>query len=146
MSPYNPVRTLRGAQPGVFRLTIANEMLSLLGSIQYNPLSPAHVPEQNIATISTTSKRRDATPPALDVEMVEEVLDSDDESDPFGTLGRVNDAEAAERKAKLRKEEEAQRKEKKRKRKAEKVAASAGSDGEQPEKKKKKKKNADATS
>jgi len=131
----------------VIGLTIANQMLSLIGSIQLDPFSPEHAPDHSITTTST-SRRQSATQKALgmeDIDLTAEDIDSDDEVDTFETLGRLTNDEEAAKEEERRKEEQGdiERKEKKRKRKAEKmaVAAAVAGDGEaQPEKKKKKKK------
>lgn len=126
------------------RLTIANQMLSLIGSIQQDPFAPEHIPDHSITTV-TPSKRRTASfpPPAIeDVEMTIEDVGSDEELDTFQTLGRMNDAETAEREAKRRKEEDErkQKEEKRRKRKADKAAVHAQEDDGHSERKKKSKK------
>ncbi|KAI0329690.1 hypothetical protein GY45DRAFT_1324659 [Cubamyces sp. BRFM 1775] len=121
-----------------FTLVIANQMLSLVGSIQPDPFSPAHVP---IAPVTTATKPTKAASRPETVmmsekevdEMIEEGEDSEDE-DPFQKLGRMADeAEAKERRAR-EEAEEAARKEKKRKRRE-----SKAQEGDEKKSKKKKK-------
>lgn len=108
----SPVPTLRQA---VYRLTIANQMLSLVGSIQVDPFAPEHVPE---GSQSTTQPTQAFEVDGTDEIVVEEPSDSEDE-DTFDALHRAA-ADAASRET-ARKEKEAQEakeaKEKKRKRK-----------------------------
>ncbi|KAI0355602.1 hypothetical protein OH77DRAFT_1424543 [Trametes cingulata] len=132
----------------VIGLTIANQMLSLVGSIQPDPFSPEHVPKAAVTTATSSSKTaagasRTDTVMLSEREvdaMIEEGEDSDEE-DAFQRLGRMGDeAEAAERRAR-EEAEKAERKEKKRKRRESKAQDGAG-DGEDAsgEKKSKKKK------
>ncbi|KAI8972237.1 hypothetical protein BD414DRAFT_500628 [Trametes punicea] len=105
----------------VIGLTIANQMLSLVGSIQPDPFSPAHVPKAPVttATKAAQSVSRPDTVMLSEKEvdaLIEEGQDSDEEEDAFQRLGRMADeAEAAERRKQEVAQEEA-RKEKKRKR------------------------------
>lgn len=125
------------------RLTIANQMLSLVGSIQHDPFSPEHVPDHS--TITVSSRKQPATQPAAASEIFDwgEDANSDEDVDTFETLARLNneaeEVEGAQQSKQTKDDEE--KKEKKRKRKSEKAAAQAedGADG-QPEKKRKKKK------
>ncbi|KAG6813640.1 hypothetical protein H0H92_008877 [Tricholoma furcatifolium] len=91
-------------------LTVANEMLSLLGSIQPDPFSTAHVPESGPAT--KTSPTESEVEVQKEIEVIDEDDGLDSDEDTFKTLGK-NAAEAEE--AALAE------KEKKRKRKAEKA-------------------------
>ncbi|KAI0630225.1 hypothetical protein C8Q77DRAFT_1137057 [Trametes polyzona] len=133
----------------VVGLTIANQMLSLVGSIQPDPFSPEHVPKA--ATTTATSSGKSGRPagrpdPAAArerdlLEMMEDVVDSEEEG-PFQKLGRMGDeAEAAERRAREAAEEEA-RKEKKRKRRESKAQeqGAEGANASQEKKSKRKKK------
>jgi DNA-directed RNA polymerase I subunit RPA43 len=90
------------------RLTVANEMLSLLGSVQHDPFSPEHVP-RNAQSVGTPS-------PASEDEVAQITVggSDDDESDGdvFTHLGKMGD-EAVVREARRQEEEEAVRKEKK---------------------------------
>ncbi|KAI0744190.1 hypothetical protein C8Q80DRAFT_1185501 [Daedaleopsis nitida] len=107
----------------VVGLTIANQMLSLVGSIQPDPFSPEHVPTAPV-TAAAPSYQRNAgvsRPPSTHLSegevdaMIEEAVDSeDDDLDPFQRLGKL--ADESERRAREAQEEAAQ-KEKKRKRK-----------------------------
>lgn len=109
-----------------FSLTIANQMLSLLGSIQHDPFSPDHVPERAILT-TTTNKTRDI-PPTTSMQEVEMLIDGVDEdsdaelpssSQITSTLARQQpstEKAALKEDANVEKEEAPKKKEKKRKR------------------------------
>ncbi|KAL1942127.1 hypothetical protein VTO73DRAFT_6657 [Trametes versicolor] len=128
----------------VVGLTIANQMLSLVGSIQPNPFSPEHVPKAAVTTSSTTTARPARHDPTLMSErevdaLIEDAEDSSEE-DAFQKLGRLGDeAEAAERRAREA-AEEAARKEKKRKRRESKAQENGGDGAEASGEKKSKKK------
>ncbi|KAF9263441.1 hypothetical protein L218DRAFT_973215 [Marasmius fiardii PR-910] len=72
----------------VVGLTVANEMLSLVGSIQLDPFSPLHVPTAKASETSDSEKvdtqLRALTPAAGDE-------DDDSDEDPFKALGRQAD-------------------------------------------------------
>ncbi|KAI5120336.1 hypothetical protein M0805_009412 [Coniferiporia weirii] len=119
----------------VIGLTVANQMLSLVGSVQPDPFSPEHVPQPAIAT--------NVSAPTYDEEDGEEEhgleqhdqLDDSDEEDPFSHLGQARqeatEMAATEKLAKAREKEERkkrkrEKKEKKEKRKAEKAAEPGG--------------------
>ncbi|KAF7793962.1 hypothetical protein EIP86_005086 [Pleurotus ostreatoroseus] len=110
----------------VIGLTIANQMLSLVGSIQSDPFSPTHVPDNSIVTVTSTAPRRPVQAEPQDIAMDEDeggeegeaAAENESDEDAFEALGRMGD-EATARKAK----EEADKKERKRKRKEEKAAA-----------------------
>lgn len=127
-----------------YSLTIANQMLSLVGSIQPNPFSPEHVPKAAVTTSSTTTARPARHDPTLMSErevdaLIEDAEDSSEE-DAFQKLGRLGDeAEAAERRAREA-AEEAARKEKKRKRRESKAQENGGDGAEASGEKKSKKK------
>ncbi|KII92251.1 hypothetical protein PLICRDRAFT_103985 [Plicaturopsis crispa FD-325 SS-3] len=151
----------------VIGLTVANEMLSLLGSIQLDPFSPDHVPD-------TGNAKRAASEPASDISLDDLAVDNqldvgreeeeesirqyekeeeeegeEEEEDPFQQLGRLGD-EAAAREAERRAEEaaeaakakaeKAERKRKRKEAKALKVKTEDGVEGEVKEKKKTKRK------
>ncbi|KAH0827969.1 hypothetical protein J3R83DRAFT_3608 [Lanmaoa asiatica] len=101
------------------RLTVANEMLSLQGSIQSDPFSPEHVPHSDKGAFSP-SFRRDVTPiiEAQDEGGEGEKEEEEEESDEdgFKHLARLADEAQATQKAKYAKEE-AERVEKAKKRK-----------------------------
>ncbi|THH00752.1 hypothetical protein EW026_g1827 [Hermanssonia centrifuga] len=123
----------------VVGLTIANQMLSLIGSIQLDPFSPEHVPDHTIAVASTRQRPAESAPNVDDVEILEEASDSDDE-DTFEALGRLGDEAAAKEAKRKTNEAEAEKKERKRKRKEKVSANEEGEEGASQEKKKKKKK------
>ncbi|KAG5642438.1 hypothetical protein DXG03_002784 [Asterophora parasitica] len=120
----------------VIGLTVANEMLSLLGSIQPDPFSPLHKPESSAAEKHQTESEQEdieveqAIQPWGDDEnddgAEEDEVDTDEE-DTFKALGKMTD-EASKAEAGRRAAEEAARadKEKKRKRKAENAEKSEG--------------------
>ncbi|KAI0374163.1 hypothetical protein BV20DRAFT_962155 [Pilatotrama ljubarskyi] len=133
----------------VIGLTIANQMLSLVGSIQPQPFSSEHVPKAAVTTATSSSKAaggasRPETVMLSEKEvdaMIEEGDDSEEE-DAFQRLGRMGDeAEAAERRAREA-AEKAERKEKKRKRRESKAQDGVGdgddASGDKKSKKKKK--------
>ncbi|KAK0212929.1 hypothetical protein DFS33DRAFT_1464601 [Desarmillaria ectypa] len=78
----------------VIGLTVANEMLSVLGSIQQDPFSPAHV-----TTSSNNQAPEESEGEGEGITLVEDDnASSVDEDDSFATLGR--EAEKAQKKAK----------------------------------------------
>ncbi|TFK53676.1 hypothetical protein OE88DRAFT_1655913 [Heliocybe sulcata] len=95
----------------VIGLTVANNMLSLIGSIQPDPFSPDHVPV-NMSSIQAEAEPNEDEAPVLD----EGEVDSDEDDDPFAKLGKMGDEakRKAEETATAKKKE---KKEKKRKRK-----------------------------
>ncbi|KZT21374.1 hypothetical protein NEOLEDRAFT_1139478 [Neolentinus lepideus HHB14362 ss-1] len=118
----------------VIRLTIANNMLSLIGSIQPDPFSPEHIP----VNVASTQAEPEEDAPALDEEDEEyPEEDSDEDEDPFTKLGKMGDEakRRAEKVEKAKKEEAKKEKKEKRKRKAE----NAGVQSESKRAKKKKK-------
>ncbi|KAI9060323.1 hypothetical protein FKP32DRAFT_1595714 [Trametes sanguinea] len=127
----------------VIGLTIANQMLSLVGSIQPDPFSPAHVPTAPTTTATKAGQpvSRPDTVMLSEKEvdaLIEEVQDSDDEEDAFRHLGKLADQAEAEERRKLEAAKAAARKEKKRKRRESK-AQDGAADGEEKKSKKKKK-------
>ncbi|RXW13227.1 hypothetical protein EST38_g12626 [Candolleomyces aberdarensis] len=68
----------------VIGLTVANEMLSLVGSIQEDPFSPAHVPFAS-ASSPPPEETEERLPPS---DEVMEDLDSEEEEDTFRLLKR----------------------------------------------------------
>lgn len=114
-------------------------MLSLIGSIQPDPFSPAHAPDHTVQSTTTKTQRQrkapEPEPPVPEPTFPEELVDSEDE-DTFQALGRMGD-EAIARQAKA---EEDAKSAKKRKRKEAKESAPDGEEEAQPDKKKKKKK------
>lgn len=84
----------------VIGLTVANNMLSLIGSIQPDPFSPEHIPANASSAQEATE---DADVAAEDVDLEDEAgtddgEDSDEDDDPFAKLGKMGDA-AAQRQA-----------------------------------------------
>ncbi|KAH9858410.1 hypothetical protein C2E23DRAFT_745246 [Lenzites betulinus] len=132
----------------VVGLTIANQMISLVGSIQPDPFSPEHIPKATVTTATgpkSTRTAQRADPVMMSEREVDALIEDGDESDDedaFQKLGRMGDeAEAAERRAREAAEETA-RKEKKRKRRESKAQEKGGdiqdASGERKSKKKKK--------
>ncbi|KAG6896431.1 hypothetical protein C0992_008308 [Termitomyces sp. T32_za158] len=106
----------------VIGLMVANEMLSLLGSIQSDPFSPEHVPESGTAAAKTSPTESEVERAEVQSEIQPDDEDeSDDDEDTFKTLGKMSEDAAAQEKARRLAEEEAAlaEKEKKRKRKVE---------------------------
>ncbi|KAL0068710.1 hypothetical protein AAF712_004039 [Marasmius tenuissimus] len=101
----------------VVGLTIANEMLSLLGSIQDDPFSPLHVPTGKVSETSDAEKvqvdsqLRELTPE----EEEGDELDSDGDEDTFAALGKK--ADEAKKRAEAEAERQAGQEKKKKKRK-----------------------------
>jgi DNA-directed RNA polymerase I subunit RPA43 len=84
-----------------WRLTMANQMLSVIGSIQPDPFSPEHVPKRT-APISPESEEADEVLNQLTGRTPGDDLgeDSDEENDAFRRLGEMADeAKRAELKA-----------------------------------------------
>lgn len=113
------------------RLTVANEMLSLQGSIQPDPFSPEHVPHPDKEASSPTF-HRDETPEVEasgeeKEEEAEAMAEEEEESDEdgFTHLARLTDKAQATQKAK-RAKEEAERLEKAKKRKRRESRGGAG--------------------
>ena len=84
------------------RLTIANQMLSVIGSIQPDPFSPEHIPKRT----APASPESDEANEVLNQLVIEPAIagdleeDSDDEDDAFRRLGKMADeAKRAELKA-----------------------------------------------
>ncbi|TFY65227.1 hypothetical protein EVJ58_g2109 [Rhodofomes roseus] len=105
----------------VVGLTIANQMLSLVGSIQPDPFSPDHQPALPTQTASSSREvsRVLAGPLEDDVGVAELDLDEGlgtDEEDTFGMLGRLGDEAAAREAEEREKEKQAAKRERKRKR------------------------------
>ncbi|CDO75657.1 hypothetical protein BN946_scf184941.g10 [Trametes cinnabarina] len=106
----------------VIGLTIANQMLSLVGSIQPDPFSPAHIPKAPTTTATKAGQQPPSRPDTVMLSekevdaLIEEGQDSDDEHDTFRHLGKLADQAEAEARRKLEAAEEAARKERKRKR------------------------------
>lgn len=120
----------------VIGLTVANQMLSLLGSIQPDPFSDAHTADHTVQTTTKPKARKAPEPAPAPVPEAEEA-DSDEE-DTFQALGRLGD-EAAAREAAQKAEQQAKNERKRKRKEAREAAADAADDG-QAEKKKKKKK------
>lgn len=89
------------------RLTMANQMLSVIGSIQPDPFSPEHVPKRT-APASPESEEADEVPNQLVVESAaaDDLEDSDEANDTFRRLGKRAD-EAKQAGLKAREEAEA---------------------------------------
>ncbi|KAG5342924.1 hypothetical protein C0989_005873 [Termitomyces sp. Mn162] len=104
----------------VIGLTVANEMLSLLGSIQSDPFSPEHLPESGpAAKASPTESELERAEVQNEIQLADD--DESDDEDTFKTLGKMSEDAAAQEKARRLAVEKATlaEKEKKQKRKAE---------------------------
>lgn len=115
-------------------------MLSLVGSIQPDPFSPAHVPDHSVAAAAPRWQPA-AAPQDVAMADVEEV-DEDEDEDAFETLGRMGD-EAAERKAAAEADKKARkhkRKEGKAGKEKEKAGEGTAADADTAQGKKKRKK------
>ncbi|KAH9942444.1 uncharacterized protein BXZ73DRAFT_88017 [Epithele typhae] len=134
-----------GGEKGVLEftvvgMTIANQMVSLVGSIQPDPFSPDHVPRPTTSTATTVAKRIEGAgrteSTGISEREVDALIEDDDsdEEDMFQKLGRR--ADEAQRLA-LAKEEQGA-KEKKRKRKEGKVKGKADEPTKERGKKKRK--------
>lgn len=118
----------------VSRMTIANQMLSLLGSVQPDPFSPDHVPRPEQPQ-STSHDLRASSPLENVLDDMEGPLESDaEEEDPFVEASKLREEpQNVEAVAK------AQKKEEKRKKRKVKEGANDGADGVEGKKAKKKK-------
>ncbi|KAG6862220.1 hypothetical protein C0995_002151 [Termitomyces sp. Mi166 len=105
----------------VIGLTVANEMLSLLGSMQSDPFSPEHVPESGLAVKASPTESEAERAEVQNEIQIDDEDESDSDEDTFKTLGKMSEDAAAQEKARRLADEEAALadKEKKRKRKAE---------------------------
>ena len=86
---------------------MANQMLSVIGSIQLDPFSPEHVPKRT-EPISPESEEADEVLNQLITEQAatDDLEDSDEENDAFRRLGKMAD-EAKRAELKAREEAEA---------------------------------------
>lgn len=138
-----------------FSLTIANQMLSLVGSLQSDPFSDAHVPQPAVST----TKQADGEASNADENMddvvldllppIDESSDDDNDDDPFTSIiredppaqtngsGTVNVEESKEERRK-RKKEKKERKEQRAREKEEKREKKAQRKREKEEKRAKK--------
>ena len=85
----------------ILRLTMANQMLSVIGSIQPDPFSPEHVPKRT-APVSPESEEADEVLNQLVMEsaVADELEDSDEANNTFRRLGkRADEAKRAGLKA-----------------------------------------------
>jgi DNA-directed RNA polymerase I subunit RPA43 len=83
---------------------MANQMLSVVGSIQPDPFSPHHVPAQT--TSSPTQSQEDDEAEVLSELVIDHSNSSEDEEDAFAKLGKMAD-KAKETEMRIRKENEA---------------------------------------
>ncbi|EIW83174.1 hypothetical protein CONPUDRAFT_121639 [Coniophora puteana RWD-64-598 SS2] len=107
----------------VVGLTVANEMLSLQGSIQTDPFSPEHKPR--------ATRSPDPESEAPDIAEVDEELaeaDEDEEIDTFARLAKMGEEAIAEE-ARRKKQEEQVEKQKKQERKEKKRKRREGDEG-----------------
>ncbi|KAF8647147.1 hypothetical protein AX16_006978 [Volvariella volvacea WC 439] len=138
----------------VIGFTVANEMISLIGSIQPDPFSPHHVPptaakskqtegdddqeDTFVGKLALSGDEEDAE----DSEGDGETLGSEDSGgeDTFKTLGKKAGEVAAQRRAEAEKAAAAAEKEKESKKKKRKAEATEATEAAEPGKKRKKKK------
>ena len=85
---------------------MANQMLSVIGSIQLDPFSPEHAPKR-AAPVSPESEEADEVLNQLVTEpaVTDDLEDSDEENDTFRRLGKMAD-EAKQAELKAREEAE----------------------------------------
>ncbi|EJD02835.1 uncharacterized protein FOMMEDRAFT_107850 [Fomitiporia mediterranea MF3/22] len=113
----------------VIGLTVANQMLSLKGSIQPDPFSPDHVPQPAVPSANADlevegdneDQRTEDEQRLKSLQQVDDPINDSDEEDPFSHLGRAADEsleKAAVEKDRLE-DEKAREKEDKKKRKRE---------------------------
>jgi DNA-directed RNA polymerase I subunit RPA43 len=69
---------------GLYRFTVANEMLSLLGSIQIDPFSPEHVPETRASPSKTALGEADEEEEESVLRMAWADEDGDVDEGPLG--------------------------------------------------------------
>lgn len=123
--------------PSVFSMTIANQMLSLLGSIQLDPFSPEHVPRSDQPQ-PTSHNMRASSPLENVLDDMEGPLESDaEEEDPFVEASKLR--EEPQNVEPVAKAEKAQKKEEKRRKRKVKDEAEDGSEKLEGKKAKKKK-------
>ena len=103
-------------------LTIANQMLSLIGSLQSDPFSPAHVSKSAVTTSGVSTV--EAAEEEAVIEELPQLSDGDDEldEDPFASLTQARDDAIERQQATLNVASDERSKEEKRKRKEEKRA------------------------
>ncbi|KAL5485320.1 hypothetical protein ACEPAI_7962 [Sanghuangporus weigelae] len=153
----------------VIGMTVANQMLSLRGSLQPDPFSPLHVqqpavPSTQLEIEVDEEDEREVNASLIDQRSATGALeDSDDEEDPFAHLNLARDeamqreaaAKEREQEEKAKEKEEKKRRKKERKEKEKALAAVDGSTpapsiseppmkGEKPPKKKRKKETQEA--
>lgn len=73
---------------------MANQMLSIIGSIQLNPFSPEHVPKRAAPISPESQEANEVLNQLIDEQAQEDDLgeDSNEENDRFRRLGRMADA------------------------------------------------------
>lgn len=131
------------AKRAIRRLTVANEMLSLQGSIQPDPFSPEHVPHPDKEPSSPAFPRDETSEvEARDEHSGEEEEESDE--DGFKHLAKLTEEAKASQKAE-RAKEEAERFEKAKKRKRRESRDGVGEDGARHDKETKKKRIKEST-
>lgn len=120
-------------------MTIANQMLSLLGSIQPDPFSPEHVPRSDQPQ-PTSHNTRASSPLQNVLDDLEGPLESDaEEDDPFVEASKLREEPQNQNVEPVAKAEKAQKKEEKRKKRKVKDEAEDGSEKVEGKKAKKKK-------
>ena len=103
-----------------YRLTIANQMLSLVGSLQSEPF-PIEEEYRQIHVTATSSERRRRLSSSVDNDGMEAILEEDrfrdSDEEPFDTLSRIANRAAVEDTERKTREANGSKAEKKRKRK-----------------------------
>ncbi len=90
------------------RLTVANEMLSIVGSLQPDPFSPAHSTGSE-APQPEGEDNDEAEEEVVQLPELDGLEDSDDEDDPFAVLGKSADVELKKDKVTAVKEKKKQK-------------------------------------
>ncbi|KAF8919949.1 hypothetical protein CPB85DRAFT_1557272 [Mucidula mucida] len=100
--------TARYLQFTVIGLTVANEMLSIVGSLQPDPFSPAHSTGSE-APQPEGEDNDEAEEEVVQLPELDGLEDSDDEDDPFAVLGKSADVELKKDKVTAVKEKKKQK-------------------------------------
>ncbi|KAL5507392.1 hypothetical protein ACEPAH_6848 [Sanghuangporus vaninii] len=130
----------------VIGMTVANQMLSLRGSLQPDPFSPLHVPQPAVPSTQLEIDIDEEDEREVSASLINQrsptgaIDDSDEEEDPFAQLNLARDeaiqreaaAKEREKEEKAKEKEEKKRRKKERKERKEKEKALAAVDGSTP--------------